>query len=424
CKKRQGKKSIDESLESGIDIYYCKYCEQDKKIGSELPKKKLIAFYNENNKGYSALSYSFKLCDDRVEGNPYLVYKLYSTMHEQNFSENYYQKFIANYIPINDGNTKCDEDCSDYFDCQQKPDKNNPIFFSCIANASEGRKVIGVLKADVDNLGQIFNTCLKSETLEKKVSISKFATLSRMLELFFAGRIQSLLEEKYQYVYTVYSGGDDLLLIGPWDNIIEFTNELYNEFKGYVCNNNDVHFSAGIILSKPHAPVVSSTLFAEEALEYSKNRKRRDEDWKFVKNTKAKVKPKNHLTVFNETVSLSSLSQLIQSASEVTEWYGQRLLSGSFIRNLLHYFSLFKSYYLPYDENVKFGKVLGLMFLPLLSYDISRNLPRADSKNDVDRKIRLWADSLRSNENLDFSQNIDLQFLSLIANYALNKNRS
>ena len=51
-------------------------------------------------------------------------------------------------------------------------------------NAEKGKSFLGVLKADVDNLGLLFSQGLRKK--EVGVSISRFASLSRMVNHFFA----------------------------------------------------------------------------------------------------------------------------------------------------------------------------------------------------------------------------------------------
>ena len=82
---------------------------------------------------------------------------------------------------------------------------------------------IGVLRADVDNMGQAFT----SGFAEKYNTISRTATLSRQLSMFFKCYINTLLSEK-EYMFNessggrsatiVYSGGDDLFIVGAWND--------------------------------------------------------------------------------------------------------------------------------------------------------------------------------------------------------------
>ena len=68
----------------------------------------------------------------------------------------------------------------------------------------EGIKRLGVVRADIDNLGATFISGIP----EKYNSISRTATLSRQLSLFFKYELNHLLEN-YQ-ITAIYSGGDDL----------------------------------------------------------------------------------------------------------------------------------------------------------------------------------------------------------------------
>ncbi|CAD7774493.1 hypothetical protein AIOGIFDO_01597 [Candidatus Methanoperedenaceae archaeon GB37] len=67
------------------------------------------------------------------------------------------------------------------------------LSFSELAQLSRGAHRLGVLKMDVDNLGAVFSGKLQNE------SLSKYHTLSRMLETFFTGYLNELCEEFYVY---------------------------------------------------------------------------------------------------------------------------------------------------------------------------------------------------------------------------------
>lgn len=91
----------------------------------------------------------------------------------------------------------------------------------------EGIKRLGVVRADIDNLGATFISGIP----ESYNSISRTATLSRQLSLFFKYELNNLLEN--YLITSIYSGGDDLFLIGAWDDIVEasvYVNEKFNEF--------------------------------------------------------------------------------------------------------------------------------------------------------------------------------------------------
>jgi CRISPR-associated protein Csm1 len=133
-----------------------------------------------------------------------------------------------------------------------------------------GTRKIGIFKADVDNLGKIFMRGLGQG--EKSLSsLSRISTLSRLFSIFFEGYINTLIKEKYEdSIYLIYSGGDDILAIGSWDKIIDFAKNLYEDFKKFVCNNDNITMSASIVVASPHSSVRTLLRGAEEKLEAAK----------------------------------------------------------------------------------------------------------------------------------------------------------
>lgn len=101
-----------------------------------------------------------------------------------------------------------------------------------LANLSQGVKKLAVLRGDIDNLGQAFTSGFqRKEQEEYVISLSRTATLSRKLSVFFKSHINTILshsdfsftgKEKGQAraVSIVYSGGDDVFFIGAWDEVI------------------------------------------------------------------------------------------------------------------------------------------------------------------------------------------------------------
>jgi CRISPR-associated protein Csm1 len=112
-----------------------------------------------------------------------------------------------------------------------------------------GINALGVLKGDVDNLGEIFRIGLGNPTF------AKTAALSRQLNGFFAIYLPWLLAREFSNVYTVFAGGDDFFLIGPWRTTQKLAARMRNEFTRYVAGNSEIHFSAGIATQKPGAPI-------------------------------------------------------------------------------------------------------------------------------------------------------------------------
>ncbi|MGQ9921966.1 MAG: type III-A CRISPR-associated protein Cas10/Csm1, partial [Desulfobacca sp.] len=85
------------------------------------------------------------------------------------------------------------------------------LTFTSVAGQYEGLEALGVLKADVDNLGVIMLEGLPPE----KFTLARLATLSRQMHFFFCFYLPYLLqkEKDFQDTYTVFAGGDDLFVI-------------------------------------------------------------------------------------------------------------------------------------------------------------------------------------------------------------------
>ena len=127
-----------------------------------------------------------------------------------------------------------------------------------------GVEALTVLKGDVDNLGTIFEKGLA------RPSFAKWAALSRQMNAFFAVWLPWHCRHHAPGTYTVFAGGDDFFLVGPWLATIRLARAMRREFRRYVAENPDLHFSAGLLMTKPGLPVRQLGEFTEDALERAK----------------------------------------------------------------------------------------------------------------------------------------------------------
>ena len=368
-------------------IYICSRCSDDQRIGKVLTNADYVSFYKDDKGEFKGpLDYSFDL--NKSSAGVYLVMAMRE--HKPFYAYPYSFRYIANYIPVFPDESYCSE-CNHENECKNREqvEKDQPMFFECIAHESKGKKMLGYLKADVDNLGAVFAFALKENT-----TVSRIATLSRMLDVFFSGYMQELIEDSYPEIYTVYSGGDDILVIGPWDSIIRFSEELNTEFKRYTCNNRNLTLSAGIAFVKHNYPVFRSVEMADSALD----------------NSKYSNKDKDSLTVFGQAIKWDMLSEVIKESEKLKRWLKQKQVSSGFVNNLLVYSQM-------NDAFNRTKRTEYLRFLPLMTYDIARNLPALDDKDPQKREIRLWAESCK---DLNSSR---LHHLGITSNYALTANR-
>ena len=74
-------------------------------------------------------------------------------------------------------------------------------------------------------------------------------------------------------IYTLYAGGDDLLLVGPWNIVLDFAGSLARAFEaGPAQEYSPLTLSAGITLTPYRVPIRHAVERAEELLESAKRR--------------------------------------------------------------------------------------------------------------------------------------------------------
>ncbi len=243
-----------------------------------------------------------------------------------------------------------------------------------------GKDFLGILKADVDNMGLMFSVGFRKfdKGLEKNyLSISRYSTLSRMLNLFFSDYLKHLRESEYTDIYSVYAGGDDLFMVGPWEKVIQFAYKLQMKFKSYCCHNPDIHLSAGIALVKYHYPLRRAADMAEELL------------------SDAKGAGKNRLHLFNTITEWKNLDKLIKYKDFLSDKVRDKNsnIKSSFLNRLLQYHSMYIKAY-GEAEDGKYD-LTGLRFHALMAYDIRRNIAKyKDNKlvnqEEIEELYRLY----------------------------------
>lgn len=147
--------------------------------------------------------------------------------------------------------------------------------FRALAERAKGRPLLAVLKADVDDLGRTFATHFQRNGRSVQ-SPSRVATFMRFLSLFFEGRVNDLAEHHFPQLYVVFAGGDDLAVVGPWNDILEFARRIREEFREWTAGNPNFHFSAGIAFGDATRPVMAALQEAEALLGEAKNRPGKD----------------------------------------------------------------------------------------------------------------------------------------------------
>lgn len=364
---------------------FCLQCYEQEKIGKLITHCKVFAYskskaVSENFISFFSNQYfiSFFEEGDKIFKDAYLVERIYDPEVIQSTQK---IKFLANYIPIFEEKDKeiCNF-CKITKDCEIK---NNIIgkhkTFQCIASNAifkngKGSDFLGILRSDIDNMGIIFSSGLSD------LSISRFATLSRMLNLFFNGYLEEKIQEGFKNTYTVYSGGDDLFLISDWQTIIDISEKVNNDFRNFTCKNDSITISSGIFIMKPNFPVGRGADLSEELIKESKNT------------------GGNRLSLFGTIIIWQELKKLIDFGKYLDEKLNdeENPLTLSFLYRLFKYHNM---YLKTKEKNYNFRN---LLYIPLMTYDISRNIKRDGNEKSIEliknlQKIYLNEENLMEN---------------------------
>lgn len=258
--------------------------------------------------------------------------------------------------------------------------------FTHIANElNVGANLLGVLKMDVDHLGMLFGQGLEPLTL------TRVSALSQSLDLFFSGWLNNICERVSRdwmvkdkklrgltdnLFYIVYSGGDDLLIIGPWAPTFELAQKIRQDFGKYCGNNPNVTLSGGAVLVKPHFPVHRFAPLADEELKQSK-----------------KIDPQIHVTrrfqkdrftVFNQTVPWTARDEEIgfDELIEFADWLSQRVEDGSIPKSLVYL--LLRLYDSHVKEDNSWQKAV---WIPKFTYAAARRVPLKVGDEELGNKL-------------------------------------
>lgn len=142
-----------------------------------------------------------------------------------------------------------------------------------LAANAQGITRLAVCRMDVDNLGHAFVAGYHKpgETAPQKrdeyLNISRTAAFSRQMSLFFKCYINPILEQPEPdghklSVAIVYSGGDDVFLVGAWNDVITAALRIQASFDAFC--GGALTISAGISLHDDHFPIRQAAAHSAE----------------------------------------------------------------------------------------------------------------------------------------------------------------
>jgi len=384
CGKRPSIPEVEGSALVGEAASACKVCRDHIFLGKNIVKEKKIAITtcDADIKGDKLLEPIFGNYQvafvgggmkEMARSGQLLKYWDISIDPQGTVSKEVTAKFINGYVPVCSEEDLYDDRILEGKKSDEKKEElinlineESPKTFGHIASKALnpkkngggycGTAALGILKADVDQLGLLMSCGLK----EEQFTISRLATLSRQLDFYFTVYLPHLLKSDMRFmdIYTVFAGGDDLFLIGPWNRIIALVEFLRESFADYVCQNKEIHFSAGISLHKPHTPLDKLSDAAEVALEMSKDRGR------------------NRATLFSETVDWNEFMQLVEIKDTLQLWRDNGLVNNAMIYRLNDFIRMvaLERQIVRDKEGIHLEDMECLKWRALFSYTTERNV--------------------------------------------------
>ena len=332
--------------EENSDI--CFLCEDHKELGEKLPKYKYIYKINSTEPVNSIIKFEdfYTYWDFKPEGKLVTGYSINNTEFLEKPEDFNRAGFIfsGNHVPGTEyGTIKT---------------------FDEMADSSEGANFLGVLRMDVDNLGMLFTLGLGEDRPEdvsqSRKSISRIASMSFSLDLFFSGYLNKICED-FENLYITYSGGDDLFIAGAWNEILDVAKRINDEFYCYTGKNPELHASGGIYLCKGKYPIKRAAEHAADALENAK-----------------KETDKNSLNIFTCNVSWYKMNEVYSFAEKLLTYLEDNKITRTFIYNTLHL-----------DEK---DRTLSIPLMSKFLYSLKRNIKDEAVQQELKNMFSsLWA---------------------------------
>lgn len=236
------------------------------------------------------------------------------------------------------------------------------------ARLRTGTNKIGVVKMDVDNMGNFF-TSVKD--------VQSFKSNSEKVRYFFSTKLEEIwqyqsFENKHYFkdnILLVYAGGDDCFMVGAWDAVLYFLKAIQSNFTSYVQNNflslqHQLTMSAGLIIVNPEYPVIRMGELAEDTLK------------------SVKSKGKNGISLFGEIFSWGEYKYILAISNALKTLVSEKGESKALVQKI----RLSAKGYNNLLNNVKRTHMLPMEKVWNLSWFILRGV-KEENKVYVDQKI-------------------------------------
>ncbi|HXG66880.1 MAG TPA: type III-A CRISPR-associated protein Cas10/Csm1 [Blastocatellia bacterium] len=368
--KRRAATGEENDPDSGNVWQVCDRCRQDREIGAQLPQSHYaVVTPGAQDKSFSVGGWHVRLTGSFPRQDEGYILPLGSEngARPANSRARILPRYLARHIPTQNGQA---------------------IEFVELAEGAKGAPWLGVLKMDGDALGAHFRRITQGAT-----DLSRLAAFSKELDEFFAIHLSRIMSKSQSRIYTIFAGGDDLLMVGAWDEIFAFAGQIHQLFARQF-GARHLTISGGLAFIRPKHPIRFAAARADELLETAKA---------YVLPNEAAAK--DQLAAFGQVWKWRHHRIITDTANQLVGW----VEAGAFQRGWLH--TLLRLALLRHSGSSRAEKQLATS---RLAHHVARNYPRG--------AVRDWADRLV--EDFDRLTRPETFYLPAITRYALTATRS
>lgn len=251
-----------------------------------------------------------------------------------------------------------------------------------------GKTYLGILRMDVDGLGQRFIKGFKS--------INEYKKFSARLVKFFGNRIEDMQKDSEfrDFLNIIYSGGDDLFIVGRWDKVVDFADCIRKE----TANNfskDGITISGGVAVVHPKFPIAKAAELAGLAEEKAKTFRNGE---------------KNAFHFLGKTVSWDKEFDYVRRFKDD---FTQLISLNNMSKGILHKIMLYDSLAETNKQLAREGKAENFSYIWHMSYYLTRMIERED-KNQA---VKDFCINLRDRELMG-NKGRNLELISLAARWA------
>lgn len=372
--------------DTGETRLVCRRCHQDLELGRKLPKENNWIALRETGAGAFHLpGWNVNLHQEQPASNyDWLIHLTTSVVDAESAAPQIITRALNRHIP--------------------KDTDDRPIEFSQLAEKAEGDNLLAVLKADADSLGEYFNQQLSGVN-----DFTQLKQASREMDKFFGITLyREMGHHDWDLIYTVFAGGDDLLLVGPWNVIFDFAaraNEMFRQQFG----SRNLTLSAALSFLKPKQPIKRAVEQAEELLHQAK-----------TITAPLANQSKDQFAAFGQIWKWSNHKTITDNAKKLTDWVTEGIAERGWLQTLLRLSEWRRLKDAPDASPLE--RMIGAMATSRLAYFVARNFPHKEDRDSEKRDLRQWADRLI--DDFDSAKNVETIYLPTIVRYAITATRA